>query len=248
MSTLQLILPKTNTGNLVLVNATHPLADCIPSELVAPDERYPGILMRREAAEALRAALSDIDAGGMIVPVSGYRSMSEQTQIYNDSLRDNGEEFTRKYVALPGCSEHQTGLAIDLGIFSDRIDFIRPDFPYSGICQKFRQVAADYGFVERYSADKQDVTEIAHEPWHFRYVGRPHACIMEQRKLALEEYIAFLKDFCEDRRLVCNTSHGDCYEVFYVPEEAEQEFVRSVQGGSVSGNNDGGFVITIQRS
>ncbi len=115
--------------------------------------------------------------------------MEEQTQIYEDSLRENGGEFTKKFVALPGCSEHQTGLAIDLGLCKEEIDFICPDFPYEGICQKFRQMAPDYGFVERYPAGKEKVTGIGHEPWHFRYVGRPHARIMTDRGLVLEEYL-----------------------------------------------------------
>lgn len=80
-------------------------------------------------------------SGDSIVPVSGYRSLNEQMDIYNDSLKDNGEDFTRKYVALPKHSEHQTGLAIDLGLNKEKIDFIRPDFPYDGICGTFRRFA-----------------------------------------------------------------------------------------------------------
>ena len=75
--------------------------------------------------------LRTLHAEDSIVPVSGYRTMEEQRQIFSDSLRENGEEFTYQYVAVPGCSEHQTGLAIDLGERREEIDFIRPDFPLS---------------------------------------------------------------------------------------------------------------------
>ena len=92
-------------------------------------------------------------------------------------------------MALPGHSEHQTGLAIDLGLRGPEIDFIRPDFPYEGVCQRFRERAADFGFVERYPAGKEAVIGIAHEPWHFRYVGPSHAREMVHRGLVLEEYL-----------------------------------------------------------
>ena len=84
---------------------------------------------------------------------------------------ENGEEFTNQFVARPGHSEHQTGLAIDLGLKQPDIDFLRPYFPYKGICQTFRELSTDYGFIERYPAGKEAITGIAHEPWHFRYVG-----------------------------------------------------------------------------
>lgn len=175
-------------GYLILVNASHPLL--VPAEgLVPVDRRRPDILLQWEAAKALGEALAYIGAGDGIIPVSGYRSRAEQAAIYESSLRENGPAFTKKYVALPGCSEHETGLAIDLGLNRGEIDFLRPDFPYKGICQRFREAAPRFGFIQRYAADKEAVTGIAHEPWHFRYVGRPHAMVMAEKGLALEEYL-----------------------------------------------------------
>lgn len=126
------------------------------------------------------------------MPVSGWRSQQEQQRIWDDSMAEHGETFTRQYVALPGCSEHQTGLAIDLGKAAGYIDFIRPAFPYDGVCGRFRRLAARYGFIERYQRGKEEVTGISAEPWHFRYVGAPHAQLMETNGLCLEEY----RDFC----------------------------------------------------
>ncbi len=103
-----------------------------------------------------------------------------------------GDAFTRQYVALPGCSEHQTGLAIDLGEDVPDLDFIRPSFPDSGACGAFRRAAARYGFLQRYCREKEALTGIAEEPWHFRYVGAPHAQLMEEHGLCLEEYVPFL--------------------------------------------------------
>lgn len=178
---------------LLLVNAAHPMAEGPLPDLVAVDDAHPDILLERRAAGLLRACIQAVGGRGQIVPVSGWRSRAEQQAIWDDTLAQSGEAFTRQYVALPGCSEHQTGLAIDLALAADEIDFIRPDFPETGICGAFRRRAADFGFVLRYPAGKEALTGIAHEPWHFRYVGVPHARIMADAGLTLEEYVARLR-------------------------------------------------------
>lgn len=171
---------------LVLVNARHACPE-EALELVAVGNSP--VLLEREAARSLEALMAELDGWQSIVPVSGWRSFQEQEDIYQSSLAEHGLEFTQKYVALPGHSEHQTGLAIDLGLKGPELDFIRPAFPYEGICQRFRERAADFGFVERYPAGKETVTGIAHEPWHFRYVDPAHAREMVRRGLVLEEYL-----------------------------------------------------------
>ena len=238
MNAITLDKSEIHEGNLILVNAAHPLRGGAPGELVPVN--HSGVLLRREAADALRAILEAISADGQIVPVSGYRSAEEQARIYGDSLRESGAEFTRKYVALPGCSEHQTGLAIDLGLYSERIDFIRPDFPYDGICEAFRRAAPRYGFVERYPAGRERITGIAHEPWHFRYVGFPHSEIMAERKLTLEEYVQFVKNRSQ-------TVHG--IELFFVPAAGDSPEIRLPEHAAyrLSGDNVDGFIATVWR-
>ena len=149
-------------------------------------------------------------------------------------------------MALPGHSEHQTGLAIDLGQAGLDLDFICPDFPYCGICQEFRRRAVDYGFVERYRAGKESVTGIAHEPWHFRYVGRPHAAIMMQRDLVLEEYHSFLKNFPLGGTPLCWKEGKGVWEIVFVPLQGAQTCIPWSETGSwaVSGNNEDGFILT----
>ena len=178
----------------ILVNRHHGLkADCDPEELVPVGKS--DVLLRRCAATALEELMAQIDGWKHIVPVSGWRSFQQQTEIWNDTINTRGEDFTRKFVAFPGHSEHQTGLAIDLGWKQEKkeIDFICPDFPYTGICGQFRRRAASFGFVERYPAGKEAVTGISHEPWHFRYVGLPHSLAMVSLGLTLEEYIQLLE-------------------------------------------------------
>ena len=80
----------------------------------------------------------DVGAGRRITAVSGYRPHQEQVKIWEDTMRKEGEKFTRTYVAKPGHSEHESGLAVDLAEQREEIDFIRPEFPRSGICRRFR--------------------------------------------------------------------------------------------------------------
>lgn len=190
----RMLRPQCRFDPLLLVNAAHPLPKEPWPDLTAVDECYPDVLLERRVAGLLGACIQAVNGQGQIVPVSGWRSQAEQQSIWDDCLIKSGEAFTRKYVALPGCSEHQTGLAIDLGLAADEIDFIRPDFPEDGVCGAFRRRAADFGFVLRYPAGKEVVTGIAHEPWHFRYVGVPHARLMTEMGLTLEEYVAWLRE------------------------------------------------------
>ncbi len=237
-------------GDLILVNARHPVENMDEKGMVAVDLRFPEIVLRRNAVNMLQLILKKIAAGSSIVPVSGYRSAKEQEDIYCQSLRDNGEEFTRKYVALKGHSEHQTGLAIDLGLNREPIDFIRPDFPYDGICEKFREAAPHYGFILRYEKEKESITGIAHEPWHFRYVGYPHSAIITENGFAMEEYIEFIKRYREENPLVWHQPHGADIEIYYVPFDGDGTGIALPENRvcRVSGNNADGFIVTLWRN
>lgn len=186
-----MIVELSQVRDLMLVNQEHPIS-WNPQSLVLVGGR---VLMDERAACALNKLMEELDGWNFITAVSGWRSQEEQQEIYIRSLWENGEEFTNRFVARPGHSEHQTGLAIDLGLTQPDIDFLRPYFPYEGICQTFREQAAAYGFIERYPAGKETITGIAHEPWHFRYVGVPHAEIMVKHGWTLEEYHKYQKPF-----------------------------------------------------
>ena len=151
--------------------------------------------LQRRAVILLNELMEKMHGWEHIVPVSAWRPHKEQQSIWDTSMRESGRKFTETYVAVPGHSEHETGLAIDLGLKQDVIDFIRPEFPYEGICQRFRQLAPKYGFIERYPKGKEEVTGIGQEPWHFRYVGMPHAEIMTEKGMVLEEYMEFLRGY-----------------------------------------------------
>ena len=242
MRTLKLRREHTAMGPLILVNPTHPLRPQPGPELVPADPHRPGVLLERRCARLLRACVQAVGGGGGIVPVSGWRSQAEQQAIWDDTLEREGEDFTRKYVALPGCSEHQTGLAIDLGEAAGEIDFIRPRFPEDGVCGAFRRAAAGYGFIQRYRREKEAVTTIAEEPWHFRYVGAPHAALMEENGLCLEEY----RDFVAEKPRRCALAGGRAATVSWLPCPAEGLELPEPEGcWQISGDNAGGFFLTV---
>lgn len=250
-----------HTGNLILVNQTHGLREEVffhgrPEKTLIPVcDSAPGILLQRTAVTLLSELMRHIQGWNQIVPVSGWRSFQEQQDIWDGTLQKSGPEFTQKYVAVPGHSEHQTGLAIDLGLRQEHIDFICPEFPYSGICQTFRNQAAKYGFILRYPAGKEQITGIGHEPWHFRYVGVPHAEIMVKHNLTLEEYIGFIKDFSYENRPYILERGEQNILVSYVKAEGTGDNRSSSSGSvtiefsdvhpyTVSGNNADGFILT----
>ena len=242
MRTLKLRREHTAMGPLILVNPTHPLRPQPGPELVPADPHRPGVLLERRCARLLRACVQAVGGGGGIVPVSGWRSQAEQQAIWDDTLEREGEDFTRKYVALPGCSEHQTGLAIDLGEDVPDLDFIRPSFPDSGACGAFRRAAARYGFLQRYCREKEALTGIAAEPWHFRYVGAPHAQLMEEHGLCLEEYVPFL----EVSPRLCRLGSGRTARVSRLPcPSAVLELEPPAGCWQLSGDNCGGFILTV---
>lgn len=239
------------SGPLVLVNQSHPLErEPDTTSLLPSDDRRPHILLDARAGTVLIRFLSDLGCTGEIVPVSGYRSRAEQEAIFSDSLRDNGEAFTRSYVALPGCSEHQTGLAIDLGENRPDLDFIRPQFPDTGVFRTFRRRASEYGFILRYPEDKTSITGIQYEPWHFRYVGWPHARLMEREGLVLEGYHRLLEDYPECGPHLHFQEQGRSFEVYTVSRDNLEDLPSRLPKNTLcqwSGNNGSGVVVTIWR-
>lgn len=249
MRTVNLYKDDVGRGSLILVNLNHPIKSSMKIPLMPVDAEYKDICMETKASTLLSRLLDTIGSKGKIIPVSGYRSKEEQEQIYEESLKENGMEFTRKYVALPDRSEHQTGLAIDLSEKSETIDFIRPDFPYTGICGEFRQKAARYGFIERYAKGKERTTGISHEPWHFRYVGYPHSQIIKNYHMSLEEYIEHMKEFPYEGKHYFLKEKSRMTEVFYVRKDSHKTTIDLPDNDlyQISGNNVDGFIVTLWR-
>lgn len=130
---------------------------------------------------------------------SGYRSAEEQQQLFDQAKKEQQEKKrrqseeevlkeTKKKVDLPGCSEHGTGLAVDLVLPDQQAPDV--SFDESPQFQWLEQHAAEHGFILRYPKDKQAITGITYKPWHFRYVGPENAAAIRDSGLCLEEYLA----------------------------------------------------------
>jgi len=248
MRTLRLTRDAVHIGNLILVNRDHPHRDT--GQTLAPvDAGNSQVLLLPRCAVLFTKLMDELSAWEQIKAVSGWRTQEEQEQLYSDSLAKNGPEFTAQYVAIPGHSEHQTGLALDLALNQPNIDAIRPHFSYTGICGAFRDKAINYGFIERYPKGKEEITGIAHEPWHFRYVGAPHARIMREMGVALEEYLQRLKEFPYGGKPFRYDFDGLAIEISYLEACADNTLfeLESDLPYSVSGDNGNGFIVTVWR-
>lgn len=127
---------------------------------------------------------------------SGYRSVETQENILEKAvqsrMRDGYSEEdayadARLTIQAPGHSEHHTGLAVDF-------NYVTADFRDTEEYAWLQEHAAEYGFVERYPADKEEITGIDYEPWHYRYVGLAHAEAMKALGMCLEEYVQYCKE------------------------------------------------------
>ena len=182
---------------LVLVNKQNRLPDDWESKVqLATDIDIDGdeVQVEKEALEKyheLRNAL--LEEGIDIELDSCYRSVAAQQDLWDRFTEEYGESYVKQYVAVPGYSEHHTGLAIDICIIKDGVviddndDMIAEREIFSRIHAKL----ADYGFILRYLEGRDDVTGYAYEPWHIRYVGSVDVAkdIMESN-ITLEEYLA----------------------------------------------------------
>lgn len=120
--------------------------------------------------------------GFSLTLISGYRSYSTQNTIYNNYIKRWGQEYTDTVSARPGHSEHQTGLAFDVGKLSNSYGETKEGIWLKENCYK-------YGFILRYLKGKENITGYAYEPWHIRYVGVDVATEIMQKNLTLEEYL-----------------------------------------------------------
>ncbi len=136
--------------------------------------------------EAMVAAAEQ--AGLNLLLASGYRSYDLQVSVYNQNVRQLGQEGADKVSARPGTSEHQTGLAIDIGRTSNTcaLDACFATIPAG---KWIAAHAHEYGFIIRYPEGKQPVTGYEYEPWHLRYVGRALAAELKRTGAqTLEEF------------------------------------------------------------
>lgn len=179
----------------VIVNKQRSLPEGYePDDLVEPnvpfsfDGPHEKRHMRKEAAEALEKLFAGAKADDIeLRAVSGYRSYQRQVSIYNNNVKTKGKEYTDRVSSVPGHSEHQTGLAIDVSSPSVG-NAIEEVFGTSKEGQWLAEHVAEYGFIIRYPKGEEGITGYVYEPWHIRYVGTDLAPDVVKSGLTLEEY------------------------------------------------------------
>lgn len=233
------VFPSIHEGDLILVNPDHPYQNQ-PNLLSEVRPAHKTVLLEDHAARALMELFDRLEIVDEIICFDGYRTHEEQIELYQNSLAENGQEYTEKFVAKPGCSEHESGLAIDLALNQETIDPICPSFPHQGVCELFRQQAASAGFVERYKESKKEITKISGEEWHFRYVGIPHALIMTKTGFCLEEYIEWIQNYS----LVDNPLYYEGWTIGYVKQGTPRPRLDHNLECSISGDNVKGWIVT----
>lgn len=178
---------------LLLVNKEHSLSPSyVPNNLKRIENRKkdkPNLVLLLDKVvykkfnEMIRYAYQEMKFD--IICDSAYRSFKYQEELYNNLIKEGKET---KYQALPGTSEHQTGLCVDIaayqnGIYVDDAKLLIKEYEW------LDKNAHRFGFILRYPKNKENITGYPYEPWHFRYVGEYHASIIKSENKTLEEYL-----------------------------------------------------------
>ncbi len=179
---------------LILASAAHPLSGGYGPPSV---ESVQGYDVDTRIAPALVQMINDAREEGVeLLVCSGYRSEEDQRRLHQNKINEHinaGYSETDAVAAAstivlpPGYSEHQTGLAVD--IVTPEYQMLDDNYALTPAAKWLAENSWEYGFVLRYPADKDSVTKVIYEPWHFRYVGKEHAGAMFEGNLCLEEYL-----------------------------------------------------------
>lgn len=168
----------TYIKGILLANKIYPL----PSTF-APEENP-------EARQALNQMLEAAKQQGFdLVAFSGYRSFEYQTTLYNNYVNRDGQAAADRYSARPGYSEHQTGLAFDIGERGKEDLWLTEEFGETPAGQWLFAHAQEYGFILRFPQNKEGITGYMYESWHYRYVGKDIAKEIAKQSITLEEYL-----------------------------------------------------------
>ena len=192
-----------NSWNLILVNKKNPLPEDFKidtAKIASAYARDNGMAFDSRAVSYLNDMCKKAaDDGVTLIVISCYRPHTRQEALYANELADvkaenpnmseeQAKELASTVVAYPGTSEHEVGLAVDL-------NSVEETFEHTKQFEWLSTHAADFGFVLRYPKDKEAITGIIYEPWHYRYVGKEHAEKMNSLDMCLEEYTEYLKQY-----------------------------------------------------
>lgn len=189
---------KDGYDELILVNPNHCIPDDYEAELMTVQGKYK--LDQKAAQHAIDLVAAAGEAGFDMQLCSGYRTVEKSRELYERKVNQyisagyaeaDAKREAARWVAPPGTSEHHTGLAMDLvsaEYWADHADLEHEYENYDSF-KWMVEHCAEYGFILRYPKDKQDITGITYEPWHYRYVGEDAAKYIMENGLCLEEYL-----------------------------------------------------------
>lgn len=176
--TIELPEEPTVINGILLANKQHPL----------PEDYAPGEVKKaRDAFEAMsaEAAKEEID----LVAFSTFRNFDRQKELYEGYAAKDGEAAADRYSARPGFSEHQTGLAFDIGEEGQEQHWASASFGDTEGGKWLAENAHRYGFILRYPEDSEHITGYMHESWHYRFVGKEAAAEIHEQGITLEQYL-----------------------------------------------------------
>lgn len=251
-------LSDIHTGSLILVNNSVPYDFSEKPDIVSvyseKNRSYKvsdkTVSLNISAIRSLDEMMNDFEKNEKlndIIIVSGYRTMGDQERIMKEKIKQLGKTEAEKWAAHPGYSEHHTGLSMDIGIYRDN----GQSQSYTGLGKYawINENCGNYGFILRYTGEKAETTGISGEPWHYRFVGKPHANIIRSRDFCLEEYIDYLKSNTSSSKPLYYTDYdGIKYEIYYVRATNGKARISAPKNKdySVSGNNVDGFIVTVK--
>lgn len=187
------VASEDNGWNLILVNRNSYIPDDYKVELT---ELSNGEKVDSRIYPELQEMFNDARAQGYDLFVrEGYRTQEEQQQLLDEKIeayenegksKSEAKKLAEQWVAIPGTSEHQLGIAVDINADTTKSS---SDDVYSWLAEN----AHKYGFIKRYPSDKTDITGVINEPWHYRYVGKEAALEIYSQGMCLEEYIDTLE-------------------------------------------------------
>ena len=218
---LQEPVAADETWKTLLVNPQNPLPEEFSVELATLKN---GLTVDKRIYDDLNAMLTDCRKTGLQpIVCSAYRPLATQTRLYNNKVArlraagynsESAKVEAARWVAVPGTSEHHTGLALD--IVSIHYQHLNEQQACTAEQQWLMEHCWEYGFILRYPADKCDVTGIGYEPWHYRYVGRETAAAIRESGLCLEEYLALPAEAADTSKITEMTSpppiHGSAHD------------------------------------
>lgn len=239
-----------STGNLVVVNAEHPLSKDLSSDVVSlisyntnsdGNQLYSltdsSVCVYESAARQLQSMMSDF-----------YEETNNSTLFISSGYLSSSEQDSTPFEA--GSNDVGAGLSLSLGTWSDGS---RGDYDGTGDFEWITNNMSKYGFVTRYTEEKSSVTGASGDQTLIRYVGLPHAEIMAENGFCLEEYIEFIKTYTFENPLQHTGSNSISYAVYYtemkkgnttdvkIPTKADgTEYTYSI-----SGNNIDGYIVTV---